>query len=320
MDMHTKLFPLKKYIQILTLLCVFIDPLCSYADDKKIVIVYPEIQEPYRSIFSEIIKGINTELNTTIPNYAVPKRHTTSESHNWIKRNNGKVIIALGQRGFRASHTITPPLPLVLGAVMAAPTDTDSELVTISYAPDPTQLFERLKILSPSVNTVHTVYNPEKNNWLVEIGKKSAKKLGINLKVYEASDFRESATLYKKILQSAESNKDAIWIIQDSTTLDERVILPLILEQSWKRKLVVFSSNLSHANKGVLFSLYPDNYNLGRRLGRIAKKISRNQQYTFKLQPLQDVRIAVNIRTAKHLGLSISYKQQRAFDLIFPKH
>jgi putative ABC transport system substrate-binding protein len=34
--------------------------------------------------------------------------------------------------------------------------------------------------------------------------------------------------------------------------------------------------------------------------------------------PLSDLRVAVNLRTAAHLGLRFTPRQQREFDLVFP--
>ena len=35
--------------------------------------------------------------------------------------------------------------------------------------------------------------------------------------------------------------------------------------------------------------------------------------------PLREVHTAVNLRTANHIGLNISYQQQRSFDFVFPE-
>jgi len=96
--------------------------------------------------------------------------------------------------------------------------------------------------------------------------------------------------------------------------------LPLVLQESWDRSVAVFSSTALHVRRGVLFSLYPDDLELGRNLATSALGfVSGKGQVAHGVMPLKDVLIAVNLRTASHLGLDISYKQQRSFNLVFPE-
>ena len=97
--------------------------------------------------------------------------------------------------------------------------------------------------------------------------------------------------------------------------MDERAILPLTLRESWNRNIAVFSSNPSHVPRGVLFSLYPDNRAMGRTLAAMAVEEGNG---AASIEPLGDLRVAVNLRTAEHLGLDLSSRQRREFDLVFP--
>jgi putative ABC transport system substrate-binding protein len=83
---------------------------------------------------------------------------------------------------------------------------------------------------------------------------------------------------------------------------------------------VVFSSSVAHVGRGVLFSLYPDNVALGRTLAASAlTRLAANGPPPRIVTPLQAVRVAVNVRTARHLGLAISRTEQQSFDLVFPQ-
>jgi putative ABC transport system substrate-binding protein len=83
---------------------------------------------------------------------------------------------------------------------------------------------------------------------------------------------------------------------------------------------VVISNNPSHVNRGVLFSLYPDYGNMGKSIGKLAMQVSASGNHANKaMTPLRDVLIAVNLRTAEHLDLVYSTKQQETFDLVFPE-
>ena len=102
---------------------------------------------------------------------------------------------------------------------------------------------------------------------------------------------------------------------EETTTLDEQTILPLVLRQSWQRDIPVFSSTYAHVKKGVLFVLYPNNRAMGKSLAAMALRPADARK---GLALLRDVSVAVNLRTASHLGLNISSEQQRSFEAVFP--
>ena len=93
----------------------------------------------------------------------------------------------------------------------------------------------------------------------------------------------------------------------------------MLLEKSWRSQLVLFSDNPSHVKKGVLFALYPDNAGLGRSLALMARdRVDHPEALSAGVLPLRNLFTAVNLRTAEHLGLVYSAKQQRSFNLVFP--
>jgi putative ABC transport system substrate-binding protein len=68
----------------------------------------------------------------------------------------------------------------------------------------------------------------------------------------------------------------------------------------------------------VLFSLYPNNIEMGRHLaGSALDFLASGTNEASGMVPLREVLMAINLRTAKHLGLSISHQQ--SFDMAFPE-
>jgi putative ABC transport system substrate-binding protein len=110
-----------------------------------------------------------------------------------------------------------------------------------------------------------------------------------------------------------------VWLLQDSSTVGNTSILPLVLKKAWDKRLVVFSSNPSHVRRGALFSLYADQDALGKSISNLLRQQTSGKRNITGLQPLRDVGIAVNLRTASHIGLEISSEQRRQFDSVFPK-
>ena len=134
----------------------------------------------------------------------------------------------------------------------------------------------------------------------------------------EAPDLKTAVRLYQEVMTRADVERDALWLPQDVTTVDETTILPLVLRESWDRRLPVFSSSFSHVRRGVLFSLFPDNLGLGRNLAGTALGLAGpSESGNRSVVPLRDVQMAVNLRTARHLGLNFTTRQQQGFDLVF---
>jgi len=283
-----------------------------------IAVLYPDIGEPYRSVFSKIIEGIEEKAQTRISSFAVGSNFNPQSISSELKRQDVRVVIALGRNGLKAASALDRDIGVVAGGVLSVQENDVRSGTILSLAPDPALLFARLKALSPKTQRVHVVYEPPQNGWLLKLAKEAARLQGIELLAQEASDLKAAAAVYQGIFSSADPRRDALWLPQDSTTVEESVVLPLVLQESWAKGMPVFSSNVSHVKRGVLFALYPNNVELGRHLASSALGLAGGSQAGKGVQPLREVLTAFNTRTASHLGLPRASMQQN-FDLIFPE-
>lgn len=283
-----------------------------------IAVVYPDIGEPYRGIFEKIVEGIEDRASSRVVKYAVKPSADSAELKAALRRQDARVVIALGRQGMKA---VTPDrgMAMVVGGVVTVPESEARGLSVVSLSPDPSLLFIRLKALMPAAKRVLVVYDPRNNAWLMKLAREAARAQGLELAAYEAQDLRGAMQQYQVVFAAADSRTDAVWLPQDTTTVEEGSVLPQVLQGSWSRSLAVFSSSFGHVRRGVLFALYPDNVELGKSLAGLALGILASGNHGgHGMMPLRDVRIAVNLRTAQHLGLDLS-RQQRGFDLVFPE-
>lgn len=287
------------------------------AGESQIAVLYPDIGEPYRQIFTEIISGIEDKVGAPVANYPVRADTNISVLKTSLSLQNTKVVIALGRQGMNTAEELHNSIKVVVGGVLSVPEDGLHGQPVISLTPDPALLFSRMKGLMPSVKRVYVVYNPNFNGWLMKLARDAAHAQGLELVAYEAQDLRKAVGYYQEIFSRADSHSDVLWLPQDSTTVEESSILPLVLQESWNNNLAVFSSNFGYVRRGVLFSLYPDNVGLGKSLAGLAQDILVSGEYgKHGLMPLRNVQSAVNARTAKHLGLNPS--RLKSFDTILP--
>lgn len=284
-----------------------------------IAVIYPDIGEPYRAVFASIIDGIEKKTSTKVSGFPVGDDAAGENLTGEMRRRDIKVVIALGRNGLKAASRLEKNLE-VLGAGVVAPPE--SELrphYLYTLAPDPALLLGRLKTLLPGVRKVTVVHDPRQSGWLVRLAQAAARQQGLELAVLEAGDLRAAIRHYQNFFAEANPASDALWLPQDATTVEESAVLPLVLKSSWNQNVPVFSSALGHVRRGVLFSLFPNHQEMGRQLGASAHGILGNVPPPRDIQPLREVLAALNIRTAKHLGLNLSPRQQQAFDLILPE-
>ncbi|SHM73853.1 putative ABC transport system substrate-binding protein [Duganella sacchari] len=282
-----------------------------------IAVVYPNVEEPFRSAFLAMIQGIEDRIKLRVRAYPVDPHVDTTDLNNTLKRSGTKVVIALGRQGLSATAGLDREISVLAGGVLLL---SESENVTgISMTPDPAMLFSRLRLLLPELRRIIVVYNPQKSDWLIKLAREAAKAQNLELSAYVAADLASAAKLYSQLIASADNRHDAIWLPHDSTTVEESTILPLVLKESWNSNLPLFSSNVLHVKKGALFAMLPDNVELGRTLAASAMGVIAGDVRRRPLVPLRELQTAINLRTASHIGLNLGALQQRSFDFVYPQ-
>jgi putative ABC transport system substrate-binding protein len=279
----------------------------------RVAVLYPEVREPYLSVFTSIISGIESRSHSRILPYALPEGFDPVSVEKWLSSHEADAVITLGSRGFLMADTLKNRMPVIVGAVLLTP----NGLPGISMAADPAALFRNLQILSPRTRRIFVVYNPTESDWLVRHAREAARHNRLELEAYPVTDLREAVTAYRDLIDNQLGQTDAVWLPMDDVGGNDKVVLPMLLEAAWNRKFILFSSKPSHAKQGALFSQFPDNYGLGQSLAEMVNQMFRGQA-PVSLVPAKDLQTAVNLRTAAHLGLSFSSEQQNSFQLKFP--
>lgn len=280
-----------------------------------VAVIYPDIPEPYRSVFMQIVDGVGDKVKHNLHVFPVGSTFDANSLNAQLRRLNVKAVIALGRQGLKTAEQLDRDIVVTVGGVLSLPEAQQQIYSGISLTPDPALLFARMKGLQANVKRVWVVVDPKHNDWLMRQAREPARSLGLELLVQEASELSEAVRVYEQLFASADPKRDAVWLPHDPTTMDEQTVLPLVLRRSWQRDIPVFSSTYMHVKRGVLFVLYPDNRAMGRSLAAMAMRSGEPRK---GLALLRDVSMAVNLRTASHLRLNISTEQQRSFEAVFP--
>lgn len=280
-------------------------------------VLFPDLADPYRKIFAEIVGGIQEQAPQRVRAWPLAANQNLPELALALRRNSTRVVVALGRQGLKAAAAVEAPLGVVAGGVSAVP-DGERQF-GICLTPDPALLFAQLKNLLPSARRVIVVYNPEYNEWLLRLAREAARGLGLELAAHEARSLAAAARLYQAAIGAADGKRDALWLASDATTVEDTTIMPLVLRESWNRNVPIFSSSFSHISKGVLFSLYPNNAELGRALGGLATALLAGEPAVRGVTPLREVYAALNLRSASHFGITLDARLQHAFHYLYPQ-
>lgn len=273
-----------------------------------LMVLYPEVREPYSKVYQDIIDGVKTTYNGSV--MATPLKDRQSEDAYRAAVNSSKpdMIIALGQNALNLASRIAPGVPTVMGATSA----TNLKVAGVSMIPDPAVVITKLHQLDSELSTIHVVTNPADKQKLLQAALKHANSLNIKFIVHEVTSIKDAASVYRDLLLRL-GRHDSIWLMQDQA-LNDISLLSLILERAWERKIIVFSSNPADVKRGALFSVYPNNVALGARLAEITTTYDFSKESSHDIEFLREILIAGNERTLRHLGLTTANEAHRVFD------
>ena len=68
---------------------------------RSLVVVYPELGEPFRQVFTTIIEGIEDKLGGAVTSFAVANNANPAQVAEDVRRRDAKVLIGLGRGGMR---------------------------------------------------------------------------------------------------------------------------------------------------------------------------------------------------------------------------
>ncbi|MBI1773404.1 MAG: hypothetical protein HYR68_13860, partial [Burkholderiales bacterium] len=146
-----------------------------------LAVLYPDMGEPYRSIFAKIIEGIESKSRMQVISMPIGPKLETGDLNAQLKRNGVKVVVALGRQAVKLASSLDREIAVVVGGVLNIPESESRSMTGVSLMPDPALLFSRLKSLLPGVKKVIVVYDPKNNEWLIKLAREAAKQQGLEL-------------------------------------------------------------------------------------------------------------------------------------------
>lgn len=290
-------------------------PSVLVAQPGELLILYPEVAQPERDVFTLLRSGIEAAANSAgIKTVAIslPENPSPADYRTRIRAPTPRAVIALGRRAYQLTNAMALEVQVIVGGVDLP---VGAAANGISLTPDPAIVLATLREVAPQIQRVIVIADAERDRWLIEPASAAARANGLILQVHSATSIGAAGAHYLNVFRYGNPRTDAIWILEDGRFITPDT-LPRIIEESWSRKFLVFSNVLAHVNKGALFAYYPDPRAIGERLARLALATNGRPQMRF----LKDVKRAANVRVGVHLGPAINNGQLAQSDLVLGRN
>lgn len=174
--------------------------------------------------------------------------------------------------------------------------------------------FQTIRTLLPAAKRVGVLYDPDRSGDLVDEARRPASRLGIELVERQVRDAKDVPAALRSMLTTI----DALWLVPDSTVLTDdsfRFILNTTLDTNVP--VIAFSSEFVRNGALAALSIHPDD--IGRQAGELVKRLlsGGRPQHGAATVPPDRVRLAVNLKTAKYLGVLLPGEIVSSADEVF---
>jgi putative tryptophan/tyrosine transport system substrate-binding protein len=161
--------------------------------------------------------------------------------------------------------------------------------------------FKIMRTFLPALRRLSMLYDPDKTAPKVKEAESRAPAYEFQLRGFPVEHEKEVPQQLRALL----SESEALWLIPDSTVLTDESIR-FILESALAKHVPVIGFSSEFTRLGALLSMSIDYGEVGREAGLLAKRILNGEQ-RLPLKPVsvQRIRITVNQKTARYLGVTI---------------
>lgn len=293
-----------------SILIFFLYSLVSQAFPASLLAIYQEAPTPYQEAFKQMLDGIAHTSNMPVFQKKITTTTSQEEFQGWLTEGRDKDVVLLGLKALNFyEQSGQNQSNIFLTGVNALPGQVP--LPGISLAIDPMLYLRTLRELLPNIQHVVAYYNIQEEPWAALV-RKAAQNVHLDIETIGVTDAFDLARQLAKTFKTLDPRTTALWFSGNTIQLNDELIYSYVLEQTWDRGIAVFSDMIVHVKRGFLFAIYPDYTEIGHELGTL---IQQRAQITG-LQFSHTSRLAFNLRTARHLGLTVSDNLiQRAYPL-----
>lgn len=220
-----------------------------------------------------------------------------------IRATNSSLVVAVGLKAALAAKLEIVDIPIlymmILDPIKYQLTAANMTGVLLDIPAD--RQFKVIRTFLPTLHRIGVMYDQDKTAAKLKEVESRAVTHNFQLRGFPVDNDKEVPQQLRSLL----SESEALWLIPDSTVLTDESIR-FILESALAKHVPVVGFSSEFTRLGALLSMSIDYGEIGRETGLLAKRIvNGEQQLPLKPISVQRIRITVNQKTARYLGVTI---------------
>ncbi len=232
-----------------------------------------------------------------------------------LRASNASVVVAVGLKAALAAKVEIVDVPIVYMMVLdPLKHQLTAANMTGTFLEVP--LDRQVKIMRtflPALHRVGILYDPSKNASRMKTAVEQAGILGVQVNGLPIENDKDVPSQLRALL----SDVEALWLIPDSTVLTNESI-QFILESAFARQIPVIGFSPEFTRLGALLSISVNYGDVGRETGLLVKRILDGHGLLPRDPlPIERLKITVNLKTARFLGLTFSKELMSLIDEIY---
>jgi len=282
----------------------------SSSGSAQISIMLSQRSDAHNEALTGFIQAIEKDQQIETITYNLDgKMETGIEAVKWMNRTKPDLVLAVGTTAALAAQAGLKDVPIVFCMVL---NPVSSGLVESMKSPGsnitgasldiPLQTqFKYIKMLVPDLKSIGVIYNPEETGKLVKEAMRAAKAKKIILIAEAISSERE----VPDALRSTLGKVDALWSVADGTVFGIQSTQYILLT-TLRMGVPFIGLSSAFVKAGALMALSCDYTDIGIQAAEIAKRILDGENpKDIPIAIPRKVLLCINLRTAKHIGLSV---------------
>jgi putative ABC transport system substrate-binding protein len=290
---------------LMTLVCTFL--CCTYivpveADAVEIAILKSSDLKAY----NEAVEG----FKTTTPGAAIYTEYDLrgdlergKSLARKIRSSDSSLVVAVGLKAALAAKSEIGDIPILYMMILDPlkhHLNADNMTGVLLEIPTDRQL-KIMRAFLPTLRRIGMMYDPDKTAPKLKAAESRAPAYDFQLRGFPVENEKDIPQQLRALL----SESEALWLIPDSTVLTDESIR-FILESALAKHVPVIGFSSEFTRLGALLSLSISYIEVGRETGLLAKRILDGEKLLpFKPISVQRVKITVNLKTARYLGISV---------------
>ena len=223
-----------------------------------------------------------------------------------IRRFNPRLVVAVGSLAAAVMLKEFPSIPIIFSMVLYPQqsgfvSDDHRNVTGVSLDVPLAVQFGYLQRLFPAARRIGVLYNPSETGSIIAEARTAAAALGFSLVAEPVSEPAQAVTALGTLMEEA----DLIWTVADSHVFTPQTTSALILA-AIRRRVPLFGLSTAQVRSGAVAALYCDYTDIGTQTGESVLRVLRGEPAAaIAVSPPRKAALALNLRTAEHLGLHI---------------